>query len=102
MKIKDILRNDIPISLQYIKVNGEQYNEYKHGDLVHIDTEIETQEEYNNTLGVSFYYPIVKFTAIEREKVLKLLENKDKDTDNPLSAFLDKRIKEVAKEVTEE
>lgn len=98
MKIKDILRNDIPISLQCIEVNGEQYDEYKHGDLIHIDTKIETQEEHSNILNTDFYRPKVKFTAIEREKVLKLLESKDKDTDNPLSAFLDKRIKEIAKE----
>ena len=96
MTIRDILRNNIPISLQYIEVNGEQYDEYKHGDLIHIDTEIETQEEYNNILGVTFYHPKIKFTAIEREKVLKLL--KEKDTDNSLSDFMDKRIKEIAKE----
>jgi hypothetical protein len=96
MKIKDILRNDIPISLQCIEVNGEQYDECKHGDLIHIDTEIETQEEHSNILNTDFYRPKVKFTAIEREKVLKLL--KEKDADNSLSAYLDKRIKEIAKE----
>ena len=96
MKIKDILRNDIPISFQYIEVNGEQYDEYKHGDLIHIDTEIETHEEYNNTLGVTFYYPKIKFIAIEKEKILKLL--KEKDTDNSISAYMDKRINEISKE----
>lgn len=97
MKIKDILRNDIPISRQYIEVNGEQYDERKHGDLIHIDTEIETQEEYNNTLGVTFYYPKIKFIAFEKEEILKLLFLK-KDADNSLSDFMDKRIKEIAKE----
>lgn len=96
MTIKDILRNDLPISFQCIEVNGEQYDEYKHGNLIHIDTEIETQEEHSNILNTNFYRPKVKFTAIEREKVLKLL--KEKDTDNSISAYMDKRIKEIAKE----
>lgn len=97
MKIKDILRNDIPISLQCIEVNGEQYDEYKHGDLIHIDTEIETQEEYDNILGVTFYRSKVKFIAFEKEEILKLLFLK-KDADNSLSDYMDKRIKEISEE----
>lgn len=97
MKIKDILRNDLPISFQCIEVNGEQYDEYKHGDLIHIDTEIETQEEHSNILNTDFYRPKVKFLAIEKEEILKLLFLK-KDADNSLSDFMDKRIKEIAKE----
>lgn len=77
-------------------MNGEQYDEYKHGDLIHIDTEIETQEEHSNILNTDFYRSKVKFTAIEREKVLKIL--KDKDADNFLSDYMNKRIKEIAKE----
>lgn len=96
MTIKEILRNDTSLTNYIIDVNNEMYDEHKHGDLVHIDTEIKTQEEYDDLLGVSFYYPKVKFTAIEKEKVLKLLE--DKDADNSLSDFMDKRIKEIAKE----
>lgn len=44
MTIKDILRNDIPISFQCIEVNGEQYDECKHGDLIHIDTEPDLEQ----------------------------------------------------------
>ena len=98
MTIKDILRNDIPISFQYIEVNGEQYDEYKHGNLIHIDTEIETQEEHSNILNTDFYRPKVKFTAIAKDKILKLLESKDKDTDNTISAYMDKRINEISEE----
>ena len=98
MKIKDILRNDIPISLQCIEVNGEQYDECKHGDLIHIDTEIETQEEHSNILNTDFYRPKVKFTAIAKDKILKLLETEDKDVDTSLSDYMDKRIKEVSEE----
>ena len=96
MTIKDILRNDLPISFQCIEVNGEQYDEYKHGDLIHIDTEIETQAEHSNILNTDFYRPKIKFIAIEREKILKLL--KDKDEDNSISAYMDKRINEISKE----
>ena len=98
MTIKDILRNDLPISFQCIEVNGEQYDEYKHGDLIHIDTEIETQAEHSNILNTDFYRPKVKFTAIAKDKILKLLESKDKDEDNSISAYMDKRINEISKE----
>lgn len=96
MTIKEILRNDLPISFQCIEVNGEQYDECKHGDLVHIDTEIETQVVHSNTLNTDFYRPKVKFTAIEKDKILKLLESEDVDTS--LSDYMDKRINEISKE----
>lgn len=96
MKIKDILRNDKLLSNYFIEVNGEMYDEYKHGDLIHIDTDVETEKEYSNILGITFYYPILKFIAIEQEKVLKFLENED--VDNSLSDYMDKRIKEVSEE----
>ena len=97
MKIKEILSNDTSLSDYIIEVNNEMYDEHKHGDLVHIDTEIkEAYQEYNHTFNITFYRTKIKFLAIEKEKVLKLL--KEKDTDNSLSAFLDKRIKEIAKE----
>ena len=96
MTIKEILSNDTLLSDYIIEVNNEMYDESKHGDLIHIDTEIETQKEHNNILNTDFYRPKVKFTAIEREKVLKLL--KEKDTDNSISAYMDKRINEISKE----
>ena len=97
MTIKEILKNDTSLSDYIIEVNNEMYDEHKHGDLVHIDTEIkEAYQEYNHTFNITFYRTKIKFLAIEKEKVLKLL--KEKDTDNSLSAFLDKRIKEIAKE----
>lgn len=97
MTIKEILSNDTSLSDYIIEVNNEMYDEHKHGDLVHIDTEIkEAYQEYNHTFNITFYRTKIKFLAIEKEKVLKLL--KEKDTDNSLSAFLDKRIKEIAKE----
>lgn len=96
MRIKDILKNDVLLLNYCIEVNGELYDESKHGNLVHIDTEIETQEEYSNILGITIYYPIVKFTAIEKDKILKLLESEDVDTS--LSDYMDKRIKEVSEE----
>ena len=95
MTIKEILRNDTSL-LNCIEVNGELYNERKHGDLIHIDTEIETQKEHNNILNTDFYRPKVKFTAIAKDKILKLL--KEKDTDNTISAYMDKRINEISKE----
>lgn len=96
MTIKEILSNDKSLLNYYIEVNGEPYNEHEHGDMIHLKTEIGTHVEYNHTFNVTFHCPVIKFIAIEREKILKLLE--DKDTDNSLSAFLDKRIKEIAKE----
>lgn len=96
MRIKDILRNDVLLLNYCIEVNGELYDETKHGNLVHIDTEIETQEEYSNILGITIYYPIVKFTAIAKDKILKLLESEGIDTS--LSDYMDKRIKEVSEE----
>lgn len=97
MTIKEILRNNISLSDYIIEVNNELYDESKHGDLIHIDTNVETQEEYNNTLGVTFYRTKIKFIAFEKEEILKLLFLK-KDADNSLSDFMDKRIKEIAKE----
>ena len=99
MTIKEILSNDTLLSDYIIEVNGEMYDEYKHGDLVHIDTEIkEAYQEYNHTFNTIFYRTKIKFIAIEMSKILQLLKSKDKDTDNSLSDFLDKRIKEIAKE----
>lgn len=95
MKIKEILRSDTSLLNYCIEVNGELYNERKHGDLIHIDTIIETQE-YNPILNVAVWRSKIKFIAIERSKILQLL--KEKDTDNSLSDFMDKRIKEIAKE----
>ena len=95
MTIKDILRNDTSL-LNCIEVNGELYNERKHGDLIHIDTEIETYEEYDNALNATLYRSKVKFTAISKDKILKLL--KEKDEDNSISAYMDKRINEISKE----
>lgn len=99
MTIKEILSNDRPLLDYIIEVNGEMYDEYKHGDLVHIDTEIkEAYQEYNHTFNITFYRTKIKFIAIEKEKILKLLEGKDKDTDTSISDYMDKRIKEIAKE----
>lgn len=99
MTIKEILSNDTLLSDYIIEVNGEMYDEYKHGDLVHIDTEIkEAYQEYNHTFNTIFYRTKIKFTAIEKEEILKLLEGKDKDTDNSISAYMDKRINEISKE----
>lgn len=97
MTIKEILSSNKSLSNYIIEVNNEIYDESKHGDLIHIDTEIETQEEYNNSLGVTFYYSKIKFIAFEKEEILKLLFLK-KDADNSLSDFMDKRIKEISKE----
>ena len=97
MTIKEILSNDTSLSDYIIEVNNEMYDESKHGDLIHIDTEIkEAYQEYNHTFNVTFYRTKIKFIAIEREKVLKLL--KEKDTDNSISAYMDKRINEISKE----
>lgn len=97
MTIKEILSNDTSLSDYIVEVNNEMYDESKHGDLIHIDTEIkEAYQEYNHTFNITFYRTKIKFTAIEREKVLKLL--KEKDVDNSLSDFMDKRIKEISEE----
>ena len=96
MTIKEILTSDTSLSDYIIEVNGEMYDEYKHGDLIHIYTTFDTYEEYNHTFNITFYRSKIIFSAIEREKVLKLL--KEKDTDNSISAYMDKRIKEIAKE----
>ena len=96
MTIKEILRNDLLLSFQCIEVNGEQYDEYKHGDLIHIDTTFETYEEYNHTFNITLYRTKIKFIAIEKEDILKLL--KEKDTDTSLSDYMDKRINEISKE----
>lgn len=97
MTIKEILSNDTLLSNYIIEVNGEMYDEYKHGDLVHIDTEIkEAYQEYNHTFNITFYRTKIKFIAIEKEKILKLL--KEKDADNSISAYMDKRINEISKE----
>lgn len=98
MTIKEILSSDTSLLNYRIEVNGEKYNYQKHDSLIHIDTEIETYEEYDNALNTTLYRSKIKFTAIEKEKVLKLLESKGKDADNSLSDFMDKRIKEIAKE----
>lgn len=96
MTIKEILSNDKLLLCYPIEVNGEKYNYHKHDSLIHIDTEIETYEEYDNVLNTTIYHSKIKFTAIEKEKILKLL--KEKDEDNSISAYMDKRIKEIAKE----
>ena len=98
MTIKEILRNVTSLSDYIIEVNGELYDEYKHGDLIHFHTETETYEEYNHILNMAVWRSKIKFTAIEKEEILKLLEGKDKDTDNSLSDFMNKRIKKIAKE----
>ena len=96
MTIKEILTSDTSLLNYCIEVNGEMYDEYKHGDLIHIYTTFDTYEEYNHTFNITFYRSKIIFTAIERENVLKLL--KEKDTDNSLSAYMDKRINEISKE----
>lgn len=97
MTIKEILINDTSLSDYIIEVNNEMYDESKHGDLVHIDTEIkEAYQEYNHTFNITFYRTKIKFLAIEKEEILKLL--KDKDEDNSISAYMDKRINEISKE----
>lgn len=98
MTIKEILSSDTSLLNYRIEVNREIYDEYKHGDLIHIDTSFDTYEEYYHTFNITFYRTKIKFTAIEKEEILKLLEGKDKDADNSLSDFMNKRIKEIAKE----
>jgi hypothetical protein len=96
MTIKEILSSDTSLSDYIIEVNGEMYDEYKHGDLIHIYTTFDTYEEYNHTFNITFYSSKIIFLAIEREKVLKLL--KEKDADNSISAYMDKHINEFSKE----
>jgi hypothetical protein len=97
MTIKEILSFDTSLSDYIIEVNNEMYDEYKHSDLIHIDTEIkEAYQEYNHTFNITFYRTKINFIAIEKEKILKLL--KDKDVDNSISAYMDKRINEISKE----
>ena len=99
MTIKEILSNDTSLSDYIIEVNGEMYDEYKHCDLVHIDTDIkEAYQEYNHTFNITFYRTKIKFIAIERSKILQLLKSKDKDTDTSISDYMDKRINEISKE----
>ena len=62
--------------------------------MIHFHTEIETYEEYNHILNVAVWRSKIKFTAIERSKILQLLKSKDKDTDTSISDYMDKRIKE--------
>lgn len=76
MTIKEILTNT-PLLNCHVEVNGELYNEQKHGDLVHIHTTFDTYGEYNHTFNTTFYSSKVIFSAIEREKILKLLESKE-------------------------
>lgn len=96
MTIKEIIRSNLSVLNYRVEVNGEPYDKDKHGDLVHLNTEIGTYEEYNPIFNVTFYCSIIKFTAIEQKKMQKLL--KEKDEDNSISAYMDKRIKEIAKE----
>ena len=96
MTIKEILSNDTSLLCYLIEVNGEKYNYQKHDSLIHIDTEIETYEEYDNALNTTLYRSKIKFTAIAKDKILKLL--KDKDADTSLSDYMDKRINEISKE----
>ena len=98
MTIKEILTSDTSLLNYRIEVNGELYNERKHGDLIHIYTTFDTCEEYNHTFNITFFRSKVIFTAIEQEKILKLFEGKDKDVDNSISAYMDKRINEISKE----
>lgn len=74
MTIKEILSNDTLLSDYIIEVNGEMYDEYKHGDLIHFHTETETYEEYNHILNVAVWRSKIKFTAISKEKILPLLK----------------------------
>ena len=96
MTIKEILTSDKSLLYYLIEVNGEKYDYHKHDSLIHIDTEIETYEEYDNALNTTLYRSKIKFIAIEKEKILKLL--KEKDEDNSISAYMDKRINEISKE----
>ena len=96
MTIKEIISNDKMLLCYPIEVNGEKYNYHKHDSLIHIDTEIETYEEYDNVLNTTIYHSKIKFTAIAKDKILKLLESEGVDTS--LSDYMDKRIKEISEE----
>lgn len=96
MTIKEILSSNKSLLYYLIEVNGEKYNCHKHDSLIHIDTEIETYEEYDNALNITLYRSKIKFTAIAKDKILKLL--KEKDTDTSISDYMDKRINEISKE----
>jgi len=98
MTIKEILSSDKSLLNYCIEVNGELYDERKHGNLIHVATLFDTCEEYNHTFNITFFRSKVIFTAIEQEKILKLFEGKDKDVDNSISAYMDKRINEISKE----
>ena len=96
MTIKEILTSDKSLLNYCIEVNGELYDERKHGNLIHVATLFDTCEEYNHTFNITFFRSKVIFTAIEQEKIF--LRVKTKDVDNSISAYMDKRIKEIAKE----
>jgi hypothetical protein len=61
--IKELL--DLRMVNYPIEVNGEPYDEHKHGNLIHIDTAIETREEFSY---------ILKYKAVKKDKFLSLLE----------------------------
>jgi len=99
MTIKEILTSDKSLLNYCIEVNGELYDERKHGNLIHVATLFDTCEEYNHTFNITFFRSKVIFTAIEEEKIfLKLFEGKDKDADTSLSDYMDNRINEISKE----
>lgn len=77
MKIKEIIGRDLAFLNYPIEVNGEKYNYHKHGNLIHVDTAVETQEDYNYILNSIFYRTKIKFTAVEREKIEPLIGNKE-------------------------
>ena len=96
MTIKEILTSDKSLLNYCIEVNGELYDERKHGNLIHVATLFDTCEEYNHTFNITFFRSKVIFTAIEQEKIF--LRVKTKDVDNSISAYMDKRINEISKE----
>ena len=96
MTIKEILTSDKSLLNYCIEVNGELYDERKHGNLIHVATLFDTCEEYNHTFNITFFRSKVIFTAIEQEKIF--LRVKTKDADNSLSSYMDKRINEISKE----
>lgn len=74
MKIKTILSSDKSLLRNIIEVNDELYDESKHGNLVHIDTYIDTYEEFNPILNAYIIHTKIKFTAIARDKIVPLLK----------------------------